>query len=267
MLKARILTALAMVTLFLGAIFYLPDSGWVGLMLLVIFIAAHEWSRMSGFTLILTWLFVVSTLALCFSLFWFIDYDSMQIAYFYFISAFFWAFVAPIWLSQGWKIERIIPKVVVGWVLLVPTWLAAIDLRVQGPYLFLAIMAVIWIADTAAYFSGRKFGRNKLAPSISPGKSWEGVWGALVAVSAYALLLRWFGAPFVPLYLLIPAFVLLTAFSIEGDLFESMMKRQAGLKDSGTILPGHGGILDRIDSLTSALPLAAFVLSISAYLS
>ena len=127
-------------------------------------------------------------------------------------------------------------------------------------------MAVVWIADTAAYFTGRKFGRRKLAPSISPNKSWEGVWGGMAAVALYALLLHsrsrrrrvtagreaWCTAFAFVLFV-----VLLGAVSVVGDLYESMLKRQAGVKDSGSLLPGHGGVLDRIDALLSAMPLAA----------
>jgi phosphatidate cytidylyltransferase len=124
-------------------------------------------------------------------------------------------------------------------------------------------MAVVWIADIAAYFAGRRFGKRKLAPTISPGKTWEGVWGALVAVAAYALLLVAVApsafAPAGPAAM--AAFVaflpLLAALSVVGDLFESLLKRQAGVKDSGALLPGHGGVLDRVDALLAAMPFAA----------
>jgi phosphatidate cytidylyltransferase len=119
-------------------------------------------------------------------------------------------------------------------------------------------LAVVWVADIAAYFSGRAFGRHKLAPTISPGKTWEGAIGASIGVMAFGTVVAvslnvpppagWLG--------FIGLMVAYTAVSIIGDLFESLLKRQAGLKDSGTLLPGHGGILDRIDSLTSTLPIA-----------
>ena len=128
-------------------------------------------------------------------------------------------------------------------------------------------MATVWIADTAAYFAGRAFGRRKLAPAISPGKTWEGVYGALAAVAAYALAL-WPAARraggfddsgIAPLAGWIAAALVLAALSVVGDLFESLLKRQAGVKDSGSILPGHGGILDRIDALLAAMPAAALL--------
>ena len=127
-------------------------------------------------------------------------------------------------------------------------------------------MAIIWISDTVAFFSGRSFGRRKLAAGISPGKSWEGVWFALLAVAIYACAWWVFSPETLPpwvvhapasLWLTIGMWMLLAAFGIVGDLVESQLKRVAGVKDSGRCLPGHGGILDRIDALTAALPLAS----------
>jgi phosphatidate cytidylyltransferase len=142
-------------------------------------------------------------------------------------------------------------------------------LRNAGPWILLMFMAVAWIADIAAYFTGRAFGRRKLAPRVSPGKTWEGVMGAFAATTLYALVLR--AVLHVELHpallaaLAVVVFVwVLTAASIVGDLLESALKRQAGLKDSGTLLPGHGGVLDRIDALTSVLPIAALAVTAGA---
>jgi len=129
----------------------------------------------------------------------------------------------------------------------------------------LAAMAIVWIADTAAYFAGRTFGKRKLAPAVSPGKSWEGVYGAWIAVAIYAIVLVRFagdaGFAFDVTALAMVAWLLfvvaLASISVVGDLFESLLKRQAGVKDSGTLLPGHGGILDRTDALLAAMPIAA----------
>jgi phosphatidate cytidylyltransferase len=124
-------------------------------------------------------------------------------------------------------------------------------------------MFVVWLADTAAYFSGRKFGKHKLAPSISPGKTWEGVLGALALVTIYVSVIGW-STGLIKSYLMFAVVILISwfwvALSVMGDLFESAVKRQAGVKDSGTLLPGHGGLLDRIDALTSTLPFVALVL-------
>ena len=122
-------------------------------------------------------------------------------------------------------------------------------------------MATVWVADTGAYFFGRTFGSHKLAPSISPGKTWEGAVGGGLTVIVYGFVFS-SKLPAVlsdSFVLLLSALILLTVISIMGDLFESLLKRQAGLKDSSNVLPGHGGVLDRIDSLTSTLPLVALV--------
>jgi len=147
-------------------------------------------------------------------------------------------------------------------VILLPTWAALLYLRERGPWVLLAVLAVVWVADTAAFFAGRQFGHHKLAPRISPGKTREGVIGAMLAlvlyasaVSAAVVGLRIVGA-------LVLAMALLY-FAVLGDLFESWIKRVSDMKDSGTLLPGHGGVLDRIDALTAALPIAAGVLIVA----
>jgi phosphatidate cytidylyltransferase len=154
---------------------------------------------------------------------------------------------------------------IVGLVVLLGAWMAIVQLQARSPWLVLAAMAIVWIADTAAYFSGRALGKHKLAPMVSPGKSWEGVFGAWVAVAIYAALLVRFagdaGLRFDVTPLAIAAWIVfvvaLAAISVVGDLFESLLKRHAGVKDSGTLLPGHGGILDRTDALLAAMPIAA----------
>ncbi|MHB1591728.1 MAG: phosphatidate cytidylyltransferase, partial [Sulfuricella sp.] len=173
------------------------------------------------------------------------------------------------WLRNQWRTRQWTIMALIGWVILIPTWLALVELRTFGPGLFLGLLAVVWIADSAAYFSGRKFGRHKLAPAISPGKTWEGVAGAFLAVTLYGLAWgMWDGSTVLfssGLWRGVLLLWLLTLFGILGDLFESWMKRVAGLKDSGRILPGHGGMLDRIDALTAAMPLAAFGLLLKNY--
>jgi len=152
---------------------------------------------------------------------------------------------------------------VVGWMVLIPTGLAMMDLRATSPWLLLGIMALVWVADVAAYFAGRRFGKNKLAPSISPGKTWEGVLGAVLGVSLFVALAGCFSGlvhGYPNFLMLIFVSWLWVALSVIGDLFESAVKRQAGVKDSGALLPGHGGMLDRIDALTSTLPMAALAL-------
>ena len=129
----------------------------------------------------------------------------------------------------------------------------------EDPPLMLALLAIVWISDSAAYGVGRAIGRHKLAASISPGKTWEGVAGAFFAVSAYAFLFHIFWYPSLDLLFILGAFLGMAALGILGDLFESLLKRGANVKDSGSLLPGHGGVLDRIDALTAAIPLAALL--------
>ena len=144
--------------------------------------------------------------------------------------------------------------------MLVPTWLAITRMQ-HEPLRLLLVMAVVWVADSAAYFTGLAFGRHKLAPAISPGKTWEGVAGAFVAVALYAFTLAGAETGKRGAVAIVVVCMAMTALSIIGDLFESLCKRQAGVKDSGNVLPGHGGILDRIDGLVAALPLAAWLLA------
>jgi phosphatidate cytidylyltransferase len=140
--------------------------------------------------------------------------------------------------------------------------LALYQLRAISPTLLLGFMGTIWISDTAAYFTGRAFGKRKLAYHISPGKTWEGVAGAMLAVLIYGLIWVFVFADGAYVETLVPLLIILAALGIMGDLFESLIKRQAGVKDSGSILPGHGGILDRIDALTAALPVAILAVQI-----
>jgi phosphatidate cytidylyltransferase len=188
--------------------------------------------------------------------------------YFYGCGIAFWFIVAPLWLRFGWKPASKWVGVVVGWLILLPFWFAMMDLREISPWRLLAAMALVWVADIAAYFAGRAFGRHKLAPAISPGKTWEGVAGAVAGVMVYVAvsIMIWErvsetpGAADAYLWTLCIALaIVMTAISIIGDLFESAMKRRAGVKDSGKLLPGHGGLLDRIDALLPVLPLAALI--------
>ena len=183
----------------------------------------------------------------------------------YAASALLWLIIVPTWLMMGWKVERPSLMALVGWALLIPTGLAMMDMRAfdPSPWVLLFVMGLVAAADISAYFAGRKFGKNKLAPSISPGKTWEGVAGAMLGVSVYVVLV-WSFSPYFSQRELLPVLLLASwwwvGLAVIGDLFESAIKRQAGVKDSGALLPGHGGLLDRIDALTSTLPLAALAI-------
>lgn len=254
MLKARVVTALCLIAALLGILFFLPSSLAAPFFAVVAALGAWEWAGLMRAVPRARLAFAALVLLSCLGL------QGCAAEVFFLLwmaAAAFWFLIAPLWLADYRAPGKFAYPV--GWLLLVPTWAALVALHERGPQWLLAAMALVWVADSAAYFAGRTFGRHKLAPAISPGKTWEGVAGALLGVVVYGLAIH-SGLPF-PGGLGIVGFVafllLLTAFSIVGDLFESMVKRQAGMKDSGTLLPGHGGILDRIDSLTSALPLAA----------
>jgi len=171
------------------------------------------------------------------------------------LTAFFWVVLAPLWMWRGVQPGQTVWTGAAGFAVLVPAGLAMVRLE---PLVVLLVLVLVWIADSAAYFVGRAWGRRKLAPAISPGKTWEGVAGGLIGAALYAIIIAFFTDPGAWLALVVTA-LLLGMASIVGDLFESAVKRQAGVKDSGSVLPGHGGILDRIDSATAALPIAALV--------
>lgn len=262
MLKARIFTALVLLSTFLAALFFLPDRYWALLLLGVTAVGAWEWSKISGYPRNAAALYIGATTLIGMGMmagvapFWKVI--------FFAASSLFWLMLAPLWLRCKWEKRRPFLLAGVGWLVLIPTWLALVELRAFSPWLLLGLMGVVWVADSAAYFSGRKFGRHKLAPSISPGKTWEGAAGGLIAVVIYGLLWREIASGTLVHSIAVgwwlSALAALTALGIIGDLFESWMKRIAGLKDSGRILPGHGGVLDRIDALTSTLPLATLAL-------
>lgn len=263
MLKARILTALALLSVLLVALFLLPDPYWALLLLCVTTIGAGEWSRLAAYSRTATALYVGSTCAIGMLLLFGATTPGMKVLLFA-SSALFWLMIAPLWLKRKWDIRHPLVLAAVGWLVLIPTWLALIELRAASPWLLLGILALVWVADSAAYFAGRRFGKHKLAPSVSPGKTWEGAAGGFIAVALYGLMWREIAPGIlvqsIGLLWWMASLGALTALSIVGDLFESWMKRRAGLKDSGQLLPGHGGVLDRIDALTATLPLATLAL-------
>ncbi len=264
MLKARIITALILVSVLLPCLFFLPQSVWALVAALVAGVAAWEWGglmrwRSAGcYRLGIATALSCSGLSLLFPSLVELGQPDLMLPVYGMATA-FWLLVVPLWLARKWTIAGL-PGILTGALVIVPTWLALTQLRLLGPEVLLAILALVWVADVAAYFFGKTFGKNKLAPSISPGKTWEGALGACVTVVCYGLVLRgFFAASTVSPLVWVAGLVLVTAVSVMGDLFESLLKRQAGLKDSSHVLPGHGGVLDRIDSLTSTLPVVALL--------
>lgn len=261
MLKTRVITALFLLAGLSYALFGLSAVGWVAFVAFVIGLAGWEWGRLAAFSPPACVAYGLLGASLGFLLG---SWGAPLRLAFYSVSVLFWIACAPFFLLKKPGIGRPVLAALMGWLVLLPAAMAMVQLRERGAWVLMAVMAAVWVADIAAYFTGRAFGRRKLAPAISPGKTWEGAAGAVVGVLAYGLVLAAFQGRFsIGEASLVPPFLLLfTALSIEGDLFESLLKRQAGIKDSSALLPGHGGILDRIDSLTSTLPLAGLVLSV-----
>ncbi len=271
-LGQRFATGTVLVLLVLAALFALPPRGWGVAVLGVVGLAALEWSRLAGFTATRSMLFTGGMLAIGVALLFgpgapsgaagFTDGVVLAVCG---LATAFWILVAAPWVVQRWAARAPLAMALAGLVALTGALVALVELHAHSPWLLLAAMATVWVADTAAYFAGRRFGRRKLAPEVSPGKTWEGVFGALVAVAVYAVALvplardaGWVGPTGLAAVAVWIAFaVALAAVSIVGDLYESLLKRRAGVKDSGGLLPGHGGVLDRTDALIAAMPPAA----------
>ena len=255
-LERRLLTAGGFGLTLLLVLFLAPDGAWLGLTAALTTAAAWEWARLFRRPARQAVLYAGATLATALGVAQFADHILP-----YLIATLFWLLLAPLWLFRRWRLPPPLLAAVVGWILLLPTFLAMLHLRDQGPFVLIAALAIAIVADTAAYFIGRAFGRHKLAPSISPGKTVEGALGASLTIALYAFALAlWAPLPAgVGLWHALAAFMLLFLLSLVGDLFESWIKRQAGVKDSGGWLPGHGGLLDRIDSVIAVLPVAALL--------
>ena len=265
MLLTRILTVAFLLPLFVGGLFYLPGHLWAIALLPMVMAGAWEWANLTGFKAVFRGFYVLLLLVSAIAILSVHEFAQSLIIdrAVFAVSAVFWLLLAPLWLKFSWKIRSPVLMAVTGWVLLMPAWLALARLQ-ERPWLLLALLGVVWVADSAAYFAGHQWGRRKLAPSVSPGKTWEGVAGAAIAVAVYHALVWNFGfGPHAPGLAFAAAALVAILFplSIIGDLFESWIKRQAGVKDSGRLLPGHGGVLDRIDALTSTLPLAALIVA------
>lgn len=265
MLKQRVLAAAVLIPAFLLALFYASPGLWMVLIGAVTVLAAWEWARIAAFAAMGRVLYVLIAAACLLGLV-FLVHDDLSAPPLWSGALLFWLVVVPLWLGRHWLVRQRVLLALVGLVVLLPTWQAMVSLREHGIWLLLFLMVLVWVADIAAYFCGRRWGKHKLAPRISPGKTWEGAAGALAGGALYALswqawapaeYANFFGLSSMGLALVT---VFLVAISIVGDLFESHMKRCAGLKDSGHLIPGHGGVLDRIDSQTSVLPVACAAL-------
>jgi phosphatidate cytidylyltransferase len=277
-LRTRVATALLLVAIYGWALFASAPWPFTLLTLVLIAAAGWEWGRLNQVSA--AWA-VAAGMAVAVA-----GVALLGTAWQAGAPAPFWWLVVALWLAwavfalrQGPSAWPRVPRAarwVLGVAVLVAAWLALVQARAIGVNFMLSVLCVVWMADVAAYFGGRAFGRRKLAPSISPGKSWEGVWSGIVGVlllsalwiwldrrhgfdgpSLYSQLLGHFGVAGMLLVL-----VAMCGFSVVGDLIESLVKRAAGAKDSSRLLPGHGGVLDRIDALLPVLPLALAVVSI-----
>lgn len=253
-LRKRILTAVVLAALLLAILLWLPQWVTVAVWTLLVLFGAWEWS---AFLLLATPGSRLAYVALVAALLWLSWRVSATPAgrNLVLIGAVLWWLLALVWIVLAPR--RVAPwsAAAAGLLALVPAWLALVRLRLAQPYgaqWALFALLLVWVADIGAFFCGRQFGRVRLAPEVSPGKTWEGVLGgfavsALVAVAGS----QWFH---VSLTVFLPLCLAAVGFSIVGDLTESLLKRFAGMKDSGSIFPGHGGVMDRMDSLTGAAP-------------
>lgn len=274
MLKQRIITAIILALVFLGVIFSLDATGFAAVVALVVMIAGWEWANMAGFKA--QWqrfgygLLVGLILVSCgyYSQFIQAGVVALEPTRTILLVACTWWAVALLWV-QGYPASAVLwghrlLKALMGLLVLVPTWLALVFLRgePQGQWLILLVVLVVASADIGAYFSGKAFGRRKLAPQVSPGKSWEGFWGGFICCILLALVVGFkVGGGWMMLAIIAPAGLA----SVLGDLLESMVKRQRGIKDSSQLLPGHGGVLDRVDSITAAAPVFALAVLLTGW--
>lgn len=261
MLKLRIITALILIPVLLWALFGWSQVAFAVFLGFFILVGAWEWTALCGMqklSMRLLYLALVAMAGVFLIVTPSLTLPLMAIAVLWWV----WIFIELVAypdVRQGF-LASLPGKLLSGFVLLLPAWIAPLILRAQSPqgeWLALFLLLIVWTADTGAYFAGHRWGKTKLAPLVSPGKTWEGVAGGLAAVLVLALLAGIYGARYTGVLLAgWVALALVTAFvSVLGDLFESRVKRAAGVKDSGTLFPGHGGVLDRIDAFTAAAPL------------
>lgn len=283
MLKQRVITALVLLAILLPALFYPSPWPFAGVRLVLMAAGAWEWGRLNGLGMGASLGLGAVCVLLCgasLALGW---AQQAWLTPVWVVGGMAWVLVAVLLLRAGvpgWPRIALAVRIVSGVLALWLAWLAAVQARALGVNFLLSVLALVWVADIAAYFAGRAFGlrftQGKLAPAISPGKSWEGVWGGMAGVVVLALVWVAFdtalNAPVPSFYsllvqqggwlLLVPVVLGMAAMSVCGDLIESLIKRSAGAKDSSRLLPGHGGVLDRVDALLPTLPLALMVASL-----
>jgi phosphatidate cytidylyltransferase len=275
MLRQRVVTAIVMLAILLPALFWGSPEPFAALTLLLIVAAGWEWARLNGCPeRQARWAGAGLGLVLL-ALWWGVGLQA-DARWLWPLATVAWALLTP-WLLyrgvDGWaRVPRGL-RLGLGWVLIAASWWALVQAHALGVAMLLSVLLLVWVADVAAYFGGRALGRHKLAPQISPGKSWEGAISGWLAVSALSLAaVVWWPSHMGPqLYHVLwswpqPVWAVvalwwLVAMSVSGDLVESLVKRSAGIKDSSQLLPGHGGVLDRVDALLPVLPMAMWMVT------
>jgi len=268
--KQRLITALVLAPLMIGGIFFLPIEQFAYFIGFIVTVAAWEWANLSGYTSPLVRigyavLVAASTFVTGYCMAKHAELASLILA----IGAFWWLIASVLVMQYPkkvalWQARPV--RAVLGLLVLIPMWVGFMTLKSQehSSLIIVYVMLLIWGADTGAYFAGKTWGKAKLAPSVSPGKSWAGFWGGLATTGLIAVIFslcvhQWLRPMTMADFALLAVMTFITAIiSVMGDLVESMMKRHRGIKDSSQLLPGHGGVLDRIDSMASAVPVFAF---------
>ena len=277
MLKQRVITALVLMAVLLPALFARQAWPFALLSLLLMAAAGWEWGRLNGARAFAVPMGVLLALACAAALR--AGWSDAPPSLVWWLATLVWVLGGAFALRGGpaaWPHLPALSRCVIGLALLWTAWLALAAAKTIGINFILSVFCLVWAADIAAYFGGRAFGKRKLAPAISPGKSWEGVWSGMLGALLLAASWLWFDAAFAmdsaSLYtllyrhlgfgLLLLVILFLSAMSVVGDLFESLVKRSAGAKDSSGLLPGHGGVLDRVDALLPVFPIALAMISL-----
>ena len=277
MLKQRVITALVLIAFLLPALFAPMAWPFAILSLLLIAAAGWEWGRLNGAGTMAVPMGVLLAAA-CAAALW-AGWGDAPPRMAWWLAMGVWVLGGTFVLRggvAGWPRVSVVARCVIGLVLLWTAWLALAAAKTIGVNFILSVFCLVWAADIAAYFGGKALGKRKLAPGISPGKSWEGVWSGMLGAIALAAFWLWLDTAFkvdsASLHTrlhdrfgvvgLVGIVVFLAAMSVVGDLFESLVKRAAGAKDSSKLLPGHGGVLDRVDALLPVFPIAMALITV-----
>ncbi|GLQ31174.1 phosphatidate cytidylyltransferase [Litoribrevibacter albus] len=264
MLKQRVITALWLAPLAIGGIFFLPYDYFALFTAAIVMLGAWEWANLAGFKDQAARVgFSVLVGGCLYGLYTLPELGILSVGLAWWVLALVFVLSYP-GMSKAWSSEWV--RLVFGLFILIPCWKGLLLLKQQqnSELVLLYICLMVWGADVGAYFSGRKWGVSKLAPKVSPGKSWAGFWGGMVSALIIGLGVGLY-VDMSPAQLAVLMLIssITVAVSVLGDLTESMFKRFRGIKDSSQLLPGHGGVLDRIDSLTAAVPVFALLLLVS----